>query len=136
PVRTTDAGPREHPERALRPRFGPVLAERRRAARADPDRPAEARREARAPDRRAERDRRPTEELRGAVRLAGCRPAARRANDLPSGRTGDDHPVARRDDRGTGPPIPQPTFGRAVRDGALREPRARRRRAALATRSL
>ena len=50
-----------------------------------------------------------------------CRRAEREATTL----------GPRRDDRPDRPPLPQPPVRRAVRDGALREPRARRRRAAL-----
>ena len=53
-----------------------------------------------------------------------CRRAEREAID----------PRPRRADRPTRAPLPQPAVGRAVRDGPLREPRARRRRTALAAR--
>ena len=66
---------------------------------------------------------------------AGRGAPARRADDLPPSRAGGGPPGARRGDRRVRAPLPQPALGRAVRDGPLREPRARRPRAALAARA-
>ena len=131
PDRAARHGARDHPERAVRPGLRPVLARGRRAPRPHPDRPAAARRAPRAAHRRAQRGRRTADELPAARRLTGRGPAPRRADDLPASRARGHHAAPRRADRGTGPPLPQPAVGRAVRDGPLREPRARRRRAAL-----
>ena len=55
PVRAPDTRAPDHPERALRPRFGPVLAVRRPAPGAHPHGRGAPRREARTPHRRVQR---------------------------------------------------------------------------------
>ena len=120
------------PERAVRSRLGPVLAVRRPAARADPHGRGAPRREARGAHRRVQRRRRGPDELPAAGRRRGRGAAARRAHDLPPGGAGGGPPGAGRGDRRVRAPLPQPALGRPLRDGPLREPRARRRRASLA----
>ena len=78
----------------------------------------------------------PLDQLPAAGRLAGRGPAPRRADGLPPGRARGDRARPRRGRSADRPPLPQPAVGRAVRHGPLREPRARRRRAALEARGL
>ena len=127
PVRAPDDRAAADPERAVRPRGRPRDARDQPGAPSRPDRRGTPHREARAADRRAQRGRRAADQLPAARRLARRRPAPRRADGLPARGAGGHDARARRGDRADRPPLPQPPVGCAVRDGPLREPRARRR---------
>ena len=70
-------------------------------------------------------------QLHPAGRLPGRRTPARRPHHLPPRRARRADAVAPRADRQARDAVPESPVRRAVRDGALREPPARRRRAAL-----
>ena len=114
------------PERALRPGLRPGWPEDDERARCDPDRGDPRTSRARSTHRRVQRGRRTVDELPVARRAHRVRPSSTSRGPCAGGpsarpsRWSRDEPIGR-----AGPALPQPAVGRAVRDGPLREPRAR-----------